>query len=254
MNQPFPPQRPDQRQPAAGPGPRPPAMPGTYLPHPPPPSSGPGQYGPGQYGPAQYGTGPYGPATPSTPGIPAPRPSVDGRIPGAPPRPHGHPGHAQLGNGQQWPGQQGPGQQWPGQQGNGYGPGDTAPGLPHPVPRPAPGPPPRVRRSKKWLGWVVALLVLAGLGGAGYWFIGRTAPAAAAVGDCVAERGTDDVAVVPCGDPSAAFRVVGRLEDRTMIDASLFACTPFPDATSSYWQGKQGVGELGLVLCLAPVA
>ncbi|WP_232663443.1 LppU/SCO3897 family protein [Pseudonocardia sp. TRM90224] len=240
MNQPFPPGHPGQRQPSAGPGHRPPAMPGTYLRNPSPQQySGPGPRRPmpprPMHGP---GPGPYGPATPPMPGIPAPRPPVDGRVPQ---------------QAQQWPGQQWPGQQGPGQQGNGYWPVDTAPGL---LLRPLPGPPPgapRVRRSKKWIGWVVALLVLAGLGGAGYWFIGRTAPAAAAVGDCVAERGTNDVAVVPCGDPSAAFRVVGRLEERTMIDASLFACTPFPDATSSYWQGKEGVGELGLVLCLAPV-
>ena len=45
--------------------------------------------------------------------------------------------------------------------------------------------------------------------------------------------------------------MVGKLENKTMVDASLDACAPFPKATSSYWEGKSG--EVGLVLCLAPV-
>jgi hypothetical protein len=36
-----------------------------------------------------------------------------------------------------------------------------------------------------------------------------------------------------------------------MIDAGLFACSDFPDATSSFWQGVEG--QPGTVLCLVPV-
>lgn len=96
-------------------------------------------------------------------------------------------------------------------------------------------------------------MLLAGLGGAG-WYIGQSAPQAAAVGDCVTQTGTDDVRVVACGDPSAQFRVVGKLDGRTRIDASLFACSDYPEATSSFWRGGSGAGELGLVLCLAPAS
>ena len=58
-------------------------------------------------------------------------------------------------------------------------------------------------------------------------------------------------AKVGCGDPSARFEVLAKLENKTMVDASLDACADVPKATSSYWEGKSG--EVGLVLCLAPV-
>ena len=44
---------------------------------------------------------------------------------------------------------------------------------------------------------------------------------------------------------------LAKLENKTMVDASLDACADVPKATSSYWEGKSG--EVGLVLCLAPV-
>jgi hypothetical protein len=111
------------------------------------------------------------------------------------------------------------------------------------------GPPPRPRKRKVG-GWIALLVIMGGIGGAG-WYVTHTAPASAAVGDCLAQTGGNDLAQVSCGDPSARFSVIGKLENKTMVDASLDACTPFPKATSSYWEGKDG--ELGLVLCLAPV-
>ena len=45
--------------------------------------------------------------------------------------------------------------------------------------------------------------------------------------------------------------MLAKLENKTMVDASLDACADVPKATSSYWEGKSG--EVGLVLCLAPV-
>ncbi|MCW2722031.1 MAG: hypothetical protein JWR81_5853, partial [Pseudonocardia sp.] len=81
--------------------------------------------------------------------------------------------------------------------------------------------------------------------------VGRPAPVDAAVGGCVTQTGQGQVGVVACGDPSAQFRVTGKLEDQTMIDSGLFACSDFPDATSSFWQGVEG--QPGTVLCLVPV-
>ncbi len=97
---------------------------------------------------------------------------------------------------------------------------------------------------------MVALVIFAGLG-AGGWYLGRSEPTNAAVGDCVTPVGADDVSVVGCKDPTAQFVVEGRLEDRTMIDAGLFACAAFPRTTSAFWQGERGA--TGVVLCLAPV-
>jgi hypothetical protein len=141
---------------------------------------------------------------------------------------------------------------WPVQSDPGMRPVAQAPVPPAP---PEPEGPPQVkpRRGRQVVGWIVALLLLGGIGFGGWYFVNSKAPATAAVGDCVTQTGDDALAVVGCGDQKAQFKVVGRLENRTMIDAGLFACSEFPEATSSFWQGKAGnPGELGLVLCLAP--
>jgi hypothetical protein len=111
------------------------------------------------------------------------------------------------------------------------------------------GPPPRPRKRKIG-GWVALLVIMGGIGGAA-WYGTHTAPASANVGDCMAQTGGNELAKVGCGDASASFKVEGKLENKTMIDASLDACAQFPKATSSYWEGK--AGEAGLVLCLSPV-
>jgi hypothetical protein len=81
----------------------------------------------------------------------------------------------------------------------------------------------------------------------------RTTTVSAAVGDCVTQTGTSTVTKVACTAPGAQFKVVGTIADRTVVDAGLFACAQFTDATSSYWAGQAGPGKLGNVLCLAPV-
>ena len=123
-----------------------------------------------------------------------------------------------------------------------------APAAPQPAPE-QPGPPPRPRKRKIG-GWIAVLVILSGLGGAG-WYATHTAPASAAVGDCLAQTGGNELTKVGCGDPSARFEVLAKLENKTMVDASINACADVPKATSSYWEGKSG--EVGLVLCLAPV-
>jgi hypothetical protein len=56
---------------------------------------------------------------------------------------------------------------------------------------------------------------------------------------------------VKCDDASATYKVVGRVDDKTEVEASLDACDAFVSqgATQVYWQGKSGAK--GLVLCLA---
>lgn len=119
----------------------------------------------------------------------------------------------------------------------------------------APSAPPRRprRRAHVWISLLAATLTASGVVAGGFFLLGRSAeaPAAAVVGDCLARDG-DGAVIVPCADPQAAFIVLGRLVGRSRIEAGITACSPFPATTDVYWQGKDGVGERGLVLCLGP--
>lgn len=84
------------------------------------------------------------------------------------------------------------------------------------------------------------------------WNAQKSSPDAATTGDCVSRDG-DDVKVVSCTDASAAYKVVGRVENQTQIQFSINSgkiCGRFPDAKSGYWKGE--TGKPGYVLCLAP--
>lgn len=126
---------------------------------------------------------------------------------------------------------------------------DVVPPNEDPWDAPTPAPARRRRRHGRW---IAAVALVAGLASAG-WYVGLTAPAAAAVGDCVTQSGTDALTIVGCGDDPAQFRVVGRLEDRTRTEAGLGACSTFPEARTSFWKGGSGVGDVGFVLCLVPL-
>ncbi len=106
------------------------------------------------------------------------------------------------------------------------------------------------RRRSAVTGWIVVLALL-GAAAVGFAALRQGEPAAAGVGSCLESTGADSLAVVDCGSPGAQYTVVGKLKDRTSIDAGLFACSDFPTATTSYWYGREGVGEKGTVLCLA---
>jgi hypothetical protein len=136
------------------------------------------------------------------------------------------------------PQQPNPGQQsWnPAQQG----------GVPQGAPPPAPAA--RPSRGRKIGGILVAVLILAAIA-AFSWFMGRDDATKAKVGDCLKQTGDNSVQVVECSDSEATLKVVGRVEDKTQIEAQLSACDAFEGAESTYWEGKQG--EKGLVLCLA---
>jgi len=109
-------------------------------------------------------------------------------------------------------------------------------------------PPAKSTTGAKIVMVIVLVLLFGGLGAAVY-FVRQSDPGLAKVGDCVAQGSGDSISVVECSDPDADFTVVGRLENKTQIDAGLFACSDFDKATSSYWEGEQG--EQGTVLCLA---
>jgi hypothetical protein len=124
--------------------------------------------------------------------------------------------------------------------------------------QPAPGPigvPPdagRPRRNRKRQRIVLAVFLVLVLGiFVAIWFATRHSATYAKVGDCVKQTGTDSVEIVKCDDPSATYKVVGRVDDKTEVEASLDACDDYVSqgAVSAYWQGTSG-GK-GMVLCLA---
>jgi hypothetical protein len=107
------------------------------------------------------------------------------------------------------------------------------------------------RRRSAVTQWIVVLALL-GAAAIGFALLRQGEAISAGVGSCLESTGTDSLAVVDCGAASAEYTVVGKLEGRTSIEAGLFACSDFPTATTSYWEGREGVGEKGTVLCLAP--
>jgi len=98
---------------------------------------------------------------------------------------------------------------------------------------------------------LVVLLVVAGLVFDGIWLGTRRHASTAKVGDCEHRTGIDGVSVAACTDATADFRVVGRVENRTEVDAGLSACDPYVDqgAETFYWAGQPG--KTGYILRLA---
>jgi hypothetical protein len=116
---------------------------------------------------------------------------------------------------------------------------------------PEPPAPSRGRGKRRQVVVLVVLLVVAGVVFGGIWLATRHSAATAKVGDCVHQTGSNAVTVVACTDPSADFKVVGRVENQTEVDAGLSACAPYVDqgAEQFYWAGV--AGKPGYVLCLA---
>nr|BFE59975.1 hypothetical protein GCM10020063_045010 [Dactylosporangium thailandense] len=94
---------------------------------------------------------------------------------------------------------------------------------------------------------LIVLVVLAGIG----WYISRDAALNAKVGDCLHQKGANELAIVKCDSSDANFVVLGRVESKTEseVDAT-DVCAQWADATSAYWEGKSG--QKGTVLCLKP--
>ncbi|MCR6481941.1 hypothetical protein M8542_03845 [Amycolatopsis sp. OK19-0408] len=119
-------------------------------------------------------------------------------------------------------------------------------GPPGPAQPPAAAPKKGKRRQKIVL--TVFLIVVAGIL-ALVWALSRDNGENAQVGNCVTESGENYVKIVDCGAANATLKVVGRVEDKTQIEAQVSACNGYPDADSVFWEGKEG--QTGVVLCLA---
>lgn len=145
------------------------------------------------------------------------------------------------------------------------GRGAWRPSPPRYVPPPPPPiePPPLVSRAeaaaarrKGLAGRVTLILLVAGLAALVVLGISqaRTSAVTAGVGDCLT-GGADatDITKVDCGAPEAGYTVVGKLEDKSELDAQLSACDEFADATRVYWEGKRRVTSVGTVLCMKEI-
>jgi len=85
------------------------------------------------------------------------------------------------------------------------------------------------------------------------------AAGSAKAGDCLKGKSIDDqsdrfqkadLKVVKCSDKEAKYEVVGKVKDKTQLQAQTDnkVCDAFPTATKLYWEGRSG--QKGVVLCL----
>ena len=98
---------------------------------------------------------------------------------------------------------------------------------------------------------VIAYLFLAafcvGIAAMGFWLWSGDASRAAA-GSCVKADG-DSITVLGCDESDAEFKVLGRVEDKTQIEAGITACGDYDATEQTYWESSGG--DTGFVLCLA---
>ena len=151
----------------------------------------------------------------------------------------------------------------------------AAPGAPVPpgasvppgAPYEAPGEPVPPKKSKTGkilgiVGGILALLLILCL--VGVFFIMRNADsdlAGAKVDQCLAGDEIKDTAtqpnlkVVDCGASDARYKIVGKLDGKTMAEANDDTlCQPYVDkgAEASYWQEQSRGAGKGPLFCLAP--
>jgi hypothetical protein len=126
----------------------------------------------------------------------------------------------------------------------------------------APAEPEKKRRIGKWiatiLGVIIVIAIVAvvrfGLGEITAFLTGDTTKAK--VGDCITENANaNDMKIVDCTKPEAAFKVAGVVDDKTQAEAET-SCEPFPTAESYLfqWEGSEQPKDdtKGQVLCLEP--
>lgn len=101
---------------------------------------------------------------------------------------------------------------------------------------------------------IIVILIIA-VGGGVAWFLNRDDAMNAKVGDCLgggtsAETVTaEDLKIMACGEPTAWFKVVQKVDNKTEAAATIDPGCTDASAVSTYWYGKKG--ESGSVLCLA---
>ncbi|GAA3296937.1 hypothetical protein Dvina_25325 [Dactylosporangium vinaceum] len=132
-------------------------------------------------------------------------------------------------------------------------PGQPAPGQPPQPPQAplaAPGQAPAAPAKKgikvpRLVISIVVLIVLAGVG----WYLSRDDALNAKTGDCLHQKGANDLAIVKCDSSDANFKVLGRVEDKTESETNADdICAQWDATTATYWEGKSG--QKGTVLCL----
>lgn len=142
--------------------------------------------------------------------------------------------------------------------GQGFGPApDAEQGL-----GPAPAPPKKTA-GRKVLGVLAAILVALVIGGIKFGVVnaifGESLPKID-VGDCMIDAKADDMKAVDCADAAAAYKVVGKIENKTEAEfgqaSDANPCTAYPTAESAFWAGerKSNKSGKGFILCLAPNA
>jgi hypothetical protein len=109
--------------------------------------------------------------------------------------------------------------------------------------------------STKAVIWIIAVVVVVAIAGAG-WFLSRSDPNNAKVGSCISGRSAENMKIVDCAGATAEHKVVGRVEGKTAEEFNTKLeeiCQPFPTAETAFWEGKEGSGTKGYVLCLEPI-
>jgi hypothetical protein len=121
------------------------------------------------------------------------------------------------------------------------------------TPTPPAAPTPKARR----IGIIAAVAVaaIALLAVAGWFYLGRTKPVDAQVGQCLAGTTIDKLdanklKIVDCTASDASFKVVQRVEGKT--DAESNSACPSAVTEYVYWSGRSE-GAKGTVLCLVTV-
>jgi hypothetical protein len=113
----------------------------------------------------------------------------------------------------------------------------------------------RARRRRKavlvGIGVLAVVLLAAIVVAVGSWVghRGTDKSLQAKQGDCLSGQSDSDLKRTACGSPSAEWRVVGVVANKTREEAKQQACRDWPTSEASYWESRNG--KTGFVLCLA---
>lgn len=126
----------------------------------------------------------------------------------------------------------------------------------------APAEPEKKGGIGKWIAAVVGVIIVVaivavvrfGIGEITAFLTGDTTKAK--VGDCITEsQDANDMKIVDCTKPEAAYKVAGVVDDKTQAEAET-SCEPYPTAESYLfqWEGRETPTDTtrGQVLCLEP--
>jgi hypothetical protein len=127
-----------------------------------------------------------------------------------------------------------------------------------PAPPAAAEPPAAEPKKKRGLAGllvpVILLVVVLAAAGWYYFAVYRLNPQHASTGQCLSgttatELNADNLKIADCASPDAAFKVVGRVDDKPQADTEAACKDTNPPTTFYFWTGSEG--KNGTVLCLA---